>query len=341
MSIIELSTASSEGHSDTARAAYLPDRGERPTSGAVAGAAYAQSLSGVSWGAVLAGAAVAAAFSLVLLALGTGLGLAAISPWPQRGVQASTFGVASIVWVIVTQLCASALGGYLAGRLRVRWLQVPADEVYFRDTAHGLLTWAVATLATAALLLSTAAGALGHVSQAAATLAAGTAAGGVGVVATAGTGPAMDGQGNGSAVPAPSDASGPMGYAVDYLLRRDPAAPAEAGGTDAGAAPVGEVRRIFANALDAASLPVQDVHYLGQVVARRTGLPLTDAEARATQAFGALQTRIANAKLAAAVAAESARKVALQAALWLFIALLAGAFVASCTALMGGRERDA
>lgn len=105
----------------------------------------------VSWSAVFAGAVAAAAFGLILLTLGTGLGLAALSPWRSASATASTFGFAAIVWVCVTQVLTSGLGGYLAGRLRHRWPVVVADEVYFRDTAHGFLTWAVATLATAAL----------------------------------------------------------------------------------------------------------------------------------------------------------------------------------------------
>jgi len=105
----------------------------------------------VSWSAVFAGAVAAAAFGLILLTLGTGLGLAALSPWRSASATASTFGVAAIIWVCVTQVLTSGLGGYLAGRLRHRWPTLEVDEVYFRDTAHGFLTWAVATLATAAL----------------------------------------------------------------------------------------------------------------------------------------------------------------------------------------------
>src|SRR5690242_19838439 len=95
------------------------------------------STSAVSWGAILAGAAAAAALSLILLILGTGLGLASVSPWAHNSVSAETFGVATILWVTFTQLAAAGLGGYLAGRLRTKWVAVHSDEVYFRDTAHG------------------------------------------------------------------------------------------------------------------------------------------------------------------------------------------------------------
>lgn len=108
--------------------------------------------SAVTWGAVLAGAAAAAALSLILLLLGVGLGLGAVSPWGTDGASAGALGMASVVWLAFTQLAASGVGGYLAGRLRVRWRDTDVDEVHFRDTAHGLLSWAVATLFTAAAL---------------------------------------------------------------------------------------------------------------------------------------------------------------------------------------------
>jgi len=120
-------------------------------------AAAAEGPPAVSWGAVLAGAAGAAALSLVLLILGTGLGLSVVSPWAQDGVRAATFGAGTIAWITLTQVAASALGGYLAGRLRSRWVGTQHDEVYFRDTAHGFLAWALSSLAAAALLVTAAA----------------------------------------------------------------------------------------------------------------------------------------------------------------------------------------
>ena len=110
--------------------------------------------SAVSWGAIVAGAAAGASLSLILLILGLGLGLSSVSPWSREGISASSFGVSTIVWLMFTQLLASAMGGYLAGRLRTKWMDTQTDEIYFRDTAHGFLAWAVASLATAALLTS-------------------------------------------------------------------------------------------------------------------------------------------------------------------------------------------
>lgn len=272
------------------------------------------SASAISWSAAIAGAVIAAAASLILLSLGTGLGLSAISPWAQRGVQAATFGVSSIVWVIVTQLCASALGGYLAGRLGARWAGVHADEAYFRGTANGLLSWALATLVTATILLSAASGAVGVAARTSATLASGAAVA------------ARDGS---------------MGYLVDSLFRKDgakPAATSDTGPEDASRATVAEATRIYAMWSGVGELPKQDVHYLGQLVSQRTGLAPADAERRVTETYASLQTNINNAKTAAAQAADKARKVGIQVSLWLFIALLSGAFAASYAAMVGGRE---
>ncbi len=104
------------------------------------------SASGVSWSAIFAGAAAAAALSMILLVLGVGLGFSAASPWTASAGTAGAIGVAALVWLAFTQIAASALGGYLAGRLRVRWHGLHTDEVMFRDTAHGFLTWATATV---------------------------------------------------------------------------------------------------------------------------------------------------------------------------------------------------
>ena len=120
--------------------------------GTIALATEARS-SGVSWAAVIGGAFVTAAFSLILLSLGTGLGLASVSPWANTGVSASAIGASAIVWLIMMQLIASAMGGYLAGRLRTKWTSIHTDEVFFRDTAHGFLAWAVSRKNTSSVCM--------------------------------------------------------------------------------------------------------------------------------------------------------------------------------------------
>lgn len=111
------------------------------------------SRSAVSWPSIFAGAVVAIAATMILMALGSGLGFAAASPWPGVGPSIATFAVGAGIWLIVTQWVSAALGGYVAGRLRTRWTGIHTDEVLFRDTAHGLLAWAVATVIVAGVAL--------------------------------------------------------------------------------------------------------------------------------------------------------------------------------------------
>ena len=108
--------------------------------------------SGVSWPAIAAGAIGAAALSLVLASLGAGLGLSVISPWPDSGVSTTTFKVGAGIYLCCTAVMASAVGGYLAARLRTKWIGIHTNEVFFRDTAHGFLAWGFATVLLASVL---------------------------------------------------------------------------------------------------------------------------------------------------------------------------------------------
>jgi hypothetical protein len=114
--------------------------------------AGADAQSAVSWASIAAGAVVAAALSLALFALGAGLGLSSISPWADSGVSASTFKNATGIYLVLVAVMSSAIGGYLAARLRTKWAGVNTNEVFFRDTAHGLVTWAFATVLSASAL---------------------------------------------------------------------------------------------------------------------------------------------------------------------------------------------
>jgi hypothetical protein len=153
-------------------------------------------ISGVSWGAVLAGAVASCAVTLFLLALGTGLGLSVVSPWGNSGVSATTFKIGTGLYFIVMAMMSSAIGGYLAGRLRTKWVGVHTDEVFFRDTAHGFLAWAAASVIGAVLLASPAT-----------LLATGATSGATQAAAGA------------------AQSSGPMEGYVDTLLRSDTAQP--------------------------------------------------------------------------------------------------------------------
>lgn len=336
--------------------------GETGVDGVVAPRA---SNSAVSWGAVLAGATAAAALSLILLLLGAGLGLSAVSPWANDGASAAALGVAGIVWLAFTQLAASGLGGYLAGRLRVRWRDTDANEVHFRDTAHGMLSWAVATLFTAAVLTASV-GAIAGIGVKGAAVAAGTAATGAaaatGVAATAADASgAKDGASGTSARTALG--SGDFGYYVDTLLR--PSATASTTTAPApSAAPAGanpatlrawpdasmvhadeqssaSLNRLLVRAVrDGGTLSPEDTRAAGQLVAQRTGLTQPEAERRVTETLQKARVEAQALETRAREAADAARKTALTTALWMVVALLIGAFTASLLATVGGRQRD-
>ncbi|ASL48917.1 hypothetical protein bAD24_p01080 (plasmid) [Burkholderia sp. AD24] len=282
--------------------------------------------SAVSWGAIVAGGVGAAAFSLILLTLGSGLGLAAISPWAPPGESASRFGFAAVVWICVTQILASGLGGYLAGRLRKRWVSVHVDETYFRDTAHGFLSWALSTLVTAMMLTSAISGLIHTTAQVASTGASG------------GGSTMLTDRGNASA----ATNTWPMGYLVDGLFRQPDASTATSGAAPVGrAADQDEVVRIFMNGLASGDpLSAGDAHYAARLVAQRTGLSQDAAQSRVSTTYLQLQQKLADLKTAAKDAADRARKAAIYASLWLFVSLLMGAFSASLSATYGGRQRD-
>ena len=281
----------------------------------------------VSWGAVFAGAAAAAALSLILLLLGTGLGLSSMSPWANEGASGKALGIGTGVWLLMIHLAASALGGYMAGRLRTKWVSLHGDEAAYRDTAHGFLTWAVATLFTAAVLTSSVTAIVSGGVQAGAKVAGGVA--GTATTAAAAAAPnAADKAGQ-------DDDGGPTNYLVDSLFRSPknakPASPEQANA---------EVGRIFANGLRTGKLPEDDARYAAQVVAQRTGVSQQEAEKRVNETFNQAQTRIKDAETKAREAADAARKASAAAALFLFICLLIGAFVASYAGIVGGRHRD-
>jgi hypothetical protein len=255
------------------------------------------SSSGVSWATVIGGAFVSASLALILLSLGTGLGFSSVSPWSNIGMSASTVGKGAIAWLILTQIMAASMGGYLAGRLRTKWSDLHTDEVYFRDTAHGFLVWAVGLVITASLLATAA-------------------------TSLAGAPARRDSAGTTSG--AETGMVNPTAYFVDALLRPNGSA---ANGNDI--AVRGEVDRIFAHALSQGAIPPTDNTYLAQLVSARTGLTQAEAERRVSDVFGEFQQ-----------SADRSRKALAHLSLWLFVALLSGAFCASYAGTIGGKQRD-
>jgi hypothetical protein len=280
------------------------------------------SQSAVSWGAILAGAAAAMAVTLVMALLGSGLGLAVVSPWGDSA-SATTFAVSTVIWLVVMQWVASAFGGYITGRLRTKWTGLHTDEVFFRDTAHGFLAWCIATILVAVLLSSAVSSVVSQGVQSATTLASGAAQGAAqGATQSAGT----------------SNAD-PTGYFVDLMFRptpgaATPATPATA--QDDGAAMRSEVTRILVQDTASGEFPAADKAYLAQLVASRTGIPQADAEKRVDEVLAQIEA----AKTKVKEAADTARKAALTTALLTVVSLLVGAFIASVAAAYAGRLRD-
>ncbi|GJH05944.1 hypothetical protein [Paraburkholderia terrae] len=279
----------------------------------------------ISWSAVFAGGIAAAAFALILLMLGTGLGLTSLSPWSPPSSNTKAFGFAAIVWVCVTSILTSGLGGYLAGRLRVRWVAADVDEIHFRDTAHGFLSWAVATLMTAAVVTSVASGIVKAGAQAVDTAATNGAV--VSVMAQRGNAQAA---GN----------AWPLGYFVDSLFRM-PDGLSSAGVSPASNETRAEIIRIFLNsAATGDQLSANDTLYLSQLVARHTGLTSQAAQARVLATYENMLHKNAALEAAAKSAADRARKLAIGASLWVFVSMLMGAFSASLMATYGGHTRQ-
>lgn len=268
--------------------------------------------SAVSWGAIAAGAVGAAALALLLIAFGAGLGLSAVSPWSDSGVSASTFNIGAGIYLVIVAVMSSAVGGYLAARLRTKWVGTHASEIFFRDSAHGFLAWAFAVLLSASAL-----------STATAYLANGTIAG------------------LGGAASQASRSVNPADIYVDKLFRTNraaqPATPPDAPNTNTSATANmnpnlsrAEVVRLWtASFRDNQDLSAADRTYVAQVVAARTGMSEADADKRVNDVI-----------IEAKTAADDTRRAAAKLSLWLTAAMLFGAFAASLAAIEGGSLRD-
>jgi hypothetical protein len=263
------------------------------------------SVSAVSWAAILAGAAVAAAASLLLVALGAGLGFASLSPWSGEGLSATTFTVMTAIWLILVQWIASGVGGYLTGRLRTKWAGTHTHEVFFRDTAHGFVTWAVATVATSVIVALAASAAVSAGAKTAASVTSGAAQ--VGLAAT--------------------DASG---YQIDTLFRSQ--SPSGGAGPEVRA----ETMRVLMKGISDDEVSAADHAYLADLIASHTGISQQAAEQRLDAASAQFKAAAQKAR----EVADAARKSASAASIFTAFSMLIGAFIASVAAALGGRERD-
>jgi hypothetical protein len=261
----------------------------------------------VSWAAILAGGFTAAAVTLIVVAFGVGAGLSVVSPWEGEGISATTASWSAGLFLVVVAMIASTFGGYITGRLRPGWEDVNVHERFFRDTAHGFVAWAFATVLTATLL----AGAGTHL----------LAAASAGAIPAAGAGAAQ----------AASSNSSRGDIYVDRLLRAGPQTDGRSTGpANDQAATRAELLRIITPAtIKGGEVSPDDRSYAARLIAARTGLPQADAEQRVNQT-------IAQAK----DATDKARRAAAKFSLWIAISLLAGAFSGSLAAAEGGKLRN-
>jgi hypothetical protein len=269
-----------------------------------AGLGNEASSSAVNWAAIIAGAFAALALTVVLTSLGTGLGLTTISAWPNSGASATTFTISAGIGLIVVQWLSSALGGFITGRLRTKWTGLHTHEVFFRDTAHGFLSWALTTIVGTALLAAATTSVVGGGVRAASTM-----AGGAAQAAT----------------------SSISGYSVDALFRSD-----RVDASTSNQEVTAQATRILANGVRTGDVPPGDRTYLAQLVAAKAGIPQADAQKRVDDTIASTK----EAETKARQTADAARKATATFAIFTALSLMIGAFIASAAAAVGGNIRD-
>ena len=275
-------------------------------------------LSFVEWGAVLAGAVLAAAISFVLLTFGAAIGLSATSPWPNSGLSAKVIASLAVFWAMAQQIGSIMLGGYVAGRMRSRWHE-PGHEAEFRDGLHGALVWAVAVLISAFL-----------------------------VFMTAGVAASTDGDLAGKAAGSLASTMDPMDAVLDTMLRPSATAPsAPAASPPASGAPAAtttrpraanapaadetraQMSRILASSVASGSITSENRTQLAQLVAQRTGVSQQEAERRVDAAVNS-----------ARAAADKARRAAILTGFVTAAGLLLSLAAGWWAAMRGGHHRD-
>lgn len=268
------------------------------------GAAFAvveDDLRYVDWPAILAGAVLASALSLVLLAFGAAFGLSLGSPTVAEGTSLRWITIAGGIWFVWTAVTSVSAGGYLAGRLRRRIGDANPDEIEARDGAHGVVVWAVGAVLAGLMAVSGISGTLSAVT--------------------------------GGAEAALEIAEGRLGEGTNYasmeLLRGDR-------GT-ASAATTSEVAAILAHGFAEGAVSDADRTYVATVVADQTGL---DPAAAAERVDAVIADGLA-AREAAVAAAEQLRIAGMIAAFGYAAAMLVSAAAAYFAAATGGAHRDA
>jgi hypothetical protein len=296
--------ADSDHHPSRPDLALTMDTVPATTNGRAMAAANEASSSAVSWPAIFAGAFTALALAVVLTSLGAGLGLTTISAWPNSGASVTTFTISAGLGLIAVQWLSSALGGFITGRLRTKWTGVHTHEVFFRDTAHGLLSWALTTIIGTVLLGAAASSVVSGGVRAASTVTAGAAQ---------------------------TAMSSVSGYSVDTLFRSD-----WIDASTPNQETTAQATRILANGVRNGDVPSADRTYLAQIVAAKTGIAQVDAQKRVDDTIASVK----EAETKARQTADAARKATATFAIFAALSLMIGAFVSCAAAAYGGSLRD-
>ncbi|MGD9913474.1 MAG: hypothetical protein AB7S80_05275 [Rhizobiaceae bacterium] len=258
----------------------------------------------VDWGAIIAGAVVAAAISLVLFIFGSALGLSFADFDEGGGMSVGWFAVTAALWAAWVQVSAYFAGGYLAGRLRRRVHDATEHESDIRDGSHGVIVWAVGIVFSGALAFAGLTGAISVTAQTASNVVAGAAS---------------------------NDAAGEYSLVVDRYLRGAEAAnpPLPAGTRD-------EVGRIVAASIADGALAAPDRDYLTATIGRAAGIDQATAQARVDALWADAQAT----RQKALEAADQARKMTLLGAFLTAATLFLAGAAAYFAATLGGNHRD-
>ena len=214
----------------------------------------------LNWPPVIAGALVASAISLVLIAFGSSIGLSVASTAPTWRNTSATLALASGLFLVLAGVVSFGFGGYVAGRLRRTWTAgLHNDFVEFRDGAHGLVSWALAVVLSGLVAASIAGAVTSRTLPSAAT-------------PTATSGEAL------------------IAYDLDRLFRSDRRPQGDLAYSRA------EATRILLAATSREGMKPDDRTYLARVVASQTGVAQPDAERRVDDAVAAATQAVKKAR---------------------------------------------
>ncbi|MFB2550841.1 PhnA-like protein [Ensifer soli] len=278
----------------------------------VAVARYA-GVSSVSWGAILAGVAVALTTQLLLNLLGAGVGAAVIDPVSGDTPTATTFSLSTAAWFIVSGLVASFIGGYVASRLSGR----PARAV---GGLHGISSWAVTTLVVF-YLLTTSIGAI-----------VGGAFSGLGSVISSA----------GSAVATTATAASPaLAAATDPLATIEQNVRQASGGNDPAALRDTAVQAVRAALTGNEAEAEAARNRAADAIARAQSIPVDQARQQVAAYEQQYKDAVAAAKEQAVAAADMTASAVSAGAFVAFIALVIGAIAAWFGGVWGSRAAAA